>query len=356
MAGGGFIRGAKGNDSRYQQKHQKQLEDQPSAAILKDQVDLKLINFEVIKPWIGRRLIELLEGFEDDVLIQLVTNMLEDTPETTISTTNTEDNTKITVSKKIVDHRELQLQLAAFLSPQTALDFVTELWTLLCSAQQHPEGIPEAWVEEMRNDFMKKQQALVAGTEVARRIVSHAVGSNNSRRDSDDGNISSTKYVNRALGREGIDDRNRESPRRRRYFDRSKEVEDERRPRRDYSPNRRRYSREDKRSVRHEDGSREYRSSQKNHSEQRGHDPDDESIYVHRNNNRRAHVAATPPSSPSLSPASSSTFSEDADDEYADINDNTVNTAVSASKSSMMADLERMLREKAMESMRDGPS
>jgi hypothetical protein len=40
-------------------------------------VDLKKVNMDVIKPWIAKRVTELLDGLEDEVLIGLVYNQLE---------------------------------------------------------------------------------------------------------------------------------------------------------------------------------------------------------------------------------------------------------------------------------------
>lgn len=45
-------------------------------ALIVLQVDMEKVNMDVIKPWITKKLIEIL-GFEDDVVMQYVFNMLE---------------------------------------------------------------------------------------------------------------------------------------------------------------------------------------------------------------------------------------------------------------------------------------
>lgn len=41
------------------------------------QVDLRKVNWEVMKPWIARRVTELLGGLEDEVLIAYIYEQLE---------------------------------------------------------------------------------------------------------------------------------------------------------------------------------------------------------------------------------------------------------------------------------------
>lgn len=43
---------------------------------LSPQVDMSKVNLEVIKPWITKRVTEIL-GFEDDVVIEFIFNQLE---------------------------------------------------------------------------------------------------------------------------------------------------------------------------------------------------------------------------------------------------------------------------------------
>jgi hypothetical protein len=39
---------------------------------------MKKVNLEVIKPWIGKKVTELLNGFEDEVLIAYIISLLEE--------------------------------------------------------------------------------------------------------------------------------------------------------------------------------------------------------------------------------------------------------------------------------------
>ncbi|KAH8045764.1 hypothetical protein JL722_14037 [Aureococcus anophagefferens] len=92
-------------------------------ASLDQKLNIEKVNVEVMVRWVNERLTELL-GFEDDVVVNLVENML----------TQTQD---------------------AF-SGQAA-PFVAELWKLLLDAQDAPHGIPRAFVERKKAELLKRQ-------------------------------------------------------------------------------------------------------------------------------------------------------------------------------------------------------
>ena len=77
-------------------------------------------------------------GFEDEVLIGLVCNMLE--------------------SSTHPDPRELQVTLTGFLEKE-ASTFVQELWKLLVSAQDSSTGIPAALLEEKKAQISAQQRS-----------------------------------------------------------------------------------------------------------------------------------------------------------------------------------------------------
>lgn len=95
---------------------------------------MKKVNMKVIAPWIETRLTELL-GFEDEVVVGLVNNMLE--------------------AKKI-DPKELQINLTGFLSTN-AEEFVAELWAMLASASESVAGIPAVLLEKQKQQIKERQ-------------------------------------------------------------------------------------------------------------------------------------------------------------------------------------------------------
>ncbi|TXT09157.1 hypothetical protein VHUM_02631 [Vanrija humicola] len=88
-----------------------------------EKVDLRKVNVSVLKPWIAKRLTELMR-FEDDVVVEYVYSMLEDR------------------DKPIPDPRKMQVNLVGFMDKYGAAAFVDELWKLLLSAQKTVGGVP----------------------------------------------------------------------------------------------------------------------------------------------------------------------------------------------------------------------
>ncbi|EGB05523.1 hypothetical protein AURANDRAFT_30707, partial [Aureococcus anophagefferens] len=112
-------------------------------ASLDQKLNIEKVNVEVMVRWVNERLTELL-GFEDDVVVNLVENML----------TQTQD--AFSGQVKRVDPKQLQIQLTGFLDRQAA-PFVAELWKLLLDAQDAPHGIPRAFVERKKAELLKRQ-------------------------------------------------------------------------------------------------------------------------------------------------------------------------------------------------------
>lgn len=93
------------------------------------------VKLELLKPWITRRITNIL-GFEDEVVISLLFNMLETT--------------------KNPDPKDIQINLTGFLESNTK-EFMSELWTMLLSAQTNPLGIPQQLLDEKKAELMKGQ-------------------------------------------------------------------------------------------------------------------------------------------------------------------------------------------------------
>ena len=94
------------------------------------------IKIESFRFWIERRLTEILEGLEDEILWSLVFNYLEDAYKRAKregSTANPSGGLSAT---------EILTALTGFLGHQKSRDFVIQLFTLLREAEESPGGIP----------------------------------------------------------------------------------------------------------------------------------------------------------------------------------------------------------------------
>ncbi|KAK0545760.1 hypothetical protein OC845_004943 [Tilletia horrida] len=131
--------GALASDSRWTDKESKQLHQLEFPGHFKKSVDLSRVQMQVIRPWITARVTELL-GIDDDVVCDYAFSLLEDA-----------DNTS-------PDPRKLQVALMGFLN-QHAAQFVSELWTLLLSAQDSIGGIPQEFVEKKKRELAAQRAA-----------------------------------------------------------------------------------------------------------------------------------------------------------------------------------------------------
>ncbi|CAJ2678903.1 unnamed protein product [Trifolium pratense] len=132
---GGFFRGTSADqDTRFSNKQAKLLKSQKFAPELEHLVDTTKVNMEVMKPWITRKVTELL-GFEDEVLINFIHGLLE---------------------AKIVNGKEVQIQITGFMEKNT-VKFMKELWTLLLSAQKNASGVPQQFLDAKEEELLKKK-------------------------------------------------------------------------------------------------------------------------------------------------------------------------------------------------------
>merc|ERR1719486_77414 len=91
-----------------------------------------------MKPWITRRITELL-GFEDDIVIDFCIASLTEP------------------SEKGLDPKELQVSMTGFMERKAA-KFCAELWKILISANQSPVGVPQEFIDEKKNELKKKKE------------------------------------------------------------------------------------------------------------------------------------------------------------------------------------------------------
>ncbi|CEJ90750.1 Putative Serine/arginine repetitive matrix protein 1 [[Torrubiella] hemipterigena] len=98
-------------------------------------VDMRKVNLQVMKKWIANRMSEIL-GNDDDVVIELCFNLIE--------------------GSRFPDIKALQIQLTGFLDKDTA-GFCKELWKLLLSAQDSPQGVPKELLEAKKLELIQEK-------------------------------------------------------------------------------------------------------------------------------------------------------------------------------------------------------
>ena len=123
-------------DSRFKNKEAALLKSIKFPSNFDHKVDMRKVELSVIKPWAAQRITELL-GFEDDVVLEYAAGMLEE--------------------ERHPDPRKMQISLTGFLESQTAT-FMSELWTLLLSAQDSPGGIPAIFVQRKKEEMQKRKE------------------------------------------------------------------------------------------------------------------------------------------------------------------------------------------------------
>lgn len=132
---GGFFRGTSAEqDTRFSNKQAKLLKSQKFAPELEHLVDMTKVKMDVMKPWIAKRVTELI-GFEDEVLINFIYSLLE---------------------RKVVNGKEVQISLTGFMERNTG-KFMKELWALLLSAQNNASGVPQQFLEAKEEEMRKKK-------------------------------------------------------------------------------------------------------------------------------------------------------------------------------------------------------
>uniref|UniRef100_K4A5U9 PWI domain-containing protein n=2 Tax=Setaria italica TaxID=4555 RepID=K4A5U9_SETIT len=132
---GGFFRGTSADqDTRFSNKQAKLLKTQKFAPELDHLVDMSKVKMDVMKPWIAKRVTELL-GFEDEVLINFIYGLLEE---------------------KEADGKKIQIQLTGFMEKNT-VKFMKELWGLLLSAQQNASGVPQQFLDEKEAEIQQRK-------------------------------------------------------------------------------------------------------------------------------------------------------------------------------------------------------
>lgn len=134
-------------DIRFGDKERKLLKSTKFPPQLGSKVDMRKVELSVMKPWIAKKVNELL-GFEDEVVIEYVCGLLED------------------AANPIVDGKKMMIRLLGFLDQHTE-PFMVELWTLLLSAQESPVKVPAIFIEQKKEEMRKRQEEKSKSDELA---------------------------------------------------------------------------------------------------------------------------------------------------------------------------------------------
>ncbi|OSD05163.1 PWI domain-containing protein [Trametes coccinea BRFM310] len=134
MADAGFFKGTSADqDRRFSDKELKLLKTMKFPPEFEKKVDMRKVNLSVIRPWIVKKVVELV-GFEDEVVVEYAMGLLEDD------------------SQPTPDPRRMQINLTGFLTNNTPA-FMSALWKLLLEAQESPAGVPRTFVEEKKEEM-----------------------------------------------------------------------------------------------------------------------------------------------------------------------------------------------------------
>ncbi|KAL0576396.1 hypothetical protein V5O48_005585 [Marasmius crinis-equi] len=139
MADAGFFKGTSADqDRRFSDKELKLLKSMKFPPEFDKKVDMRKVNLNVIRPWIAKKVVELV-GFEDEVVVEYAMGLLEDK------------------SQPTPDPKKMQINLTGFLTKDTPA-FMSALWNLLLEAQSDVTGVPRTFVEEKKEELRKARE------------------------------------------------------------------------------------------------------------------------------------------------------------------------------------------------------
>jgi len=125
-----------------------------------ESVDMKKVSLDVIKPWIRKRICELM-GLEDDIVIEYCISQLSEEQ----------------APGAKLDPKSLQLNLTPFMERKAKV-FCSELWTHLLSAQESSVGVPQSFLDLKKQELQeKKDKAEALQKELDRRRAEMRTGS-----------------------------------------------------------------------------------------------------------------------------------------------------------------------------------
>jgi len=100
-------------------------------------VNIKKVSMDVMRPWISKRVTELL-GIEDEMVVEYAISLLTSS------------------SGGKLDPKNMQVQLTGFLARKSGI-FMSELWELLLSAQENAAGVPQQFITDKKSEMIAKR-------------------------------------------------------------------------------------------------------------------------------------------------------------------------------------------------------
>lgn len=97
-------------------------------------------------------------GNEDDVVIELIFNLIEGARYVCHPRSRTLPRLECSLTSQPLqpDIKSLQIQLTGFLDKDTA-PFCKDLWKLLLSAQDSPQGVPKELLEAKKQELLQEK-------------------------------------------------------------------------------------------------------------------------------------------------------------------------------------------------------
>lgn len=149
---GFFYRGTSHEQTPFfTNKETKLMESREWPDYFNERVDFTKTSLDVMKAWISKRVTELL-GTEDDIVIEFILQqLLQEADGSTLADLNEQEQ----LTASAVDPRKVTVSLTGFIG-DAAYPFVEDLWRLLLSAQQSPDGVPEEFAQAQQKEREQK--------------------------------------------------------------------------------------------------------------------------------------------------------------------------------------------------------
>lgn len=125
-------------DTRFSDKEKKLLKQMKFGDCLNKKVDMTKVKLDVLRPWISKKITDILH-IEDDVVVEFVFNQLEE--------------------EKFPCPKKMQINMTGFLNGRNARQFMDELWALLLSAQDSETGIPAEFIQQKKDEILRREAA-----------------------------------------------------------------------------------------------------------------------------------------------------------------------------------------------------
>ncbi|KAK1444580.1 serine/arginine regulated nuclear matrix like protein [Babesia gibsoni] len=140
-------------------KERELLESKKWPSCFSQYVDITKVKIDAFKPWINRRVTELM-GVEDEIVVDYCISQLKFFGETDAkaNSENAGDGGRGLNEKPYLDPKKLQINLTGFMA-KNAKVFVKELWELLIAAQDNEYGIPQKFIDEKKKELTEIENA-----------------------------------------------------------------------------------------------------------------------------------------------------------------------------------------------------